>query len=96
MEMGFLLSECELQAILLIYVTYRAAVAPAVPTTAAPPASQVAGMVTRWSRRGEPPAASFLFDRGEAADVACKKSAVLTDMTLTVNLEAHIDTIPYP
>ena len=46
------------------------------PTTAAPPASQVAGMVTRWSRQGEPPAAGFLFDRGEAADVACKKSAV--------------------
>jgi hypothetical protein len=53
-----------------------AAVAPAVLTTAAPPASQVAGMVTRWARRGEPQPASFLFDRGEAADVACKKSAV--------------------
>jgi hypothetical protein len=44
-----------------------AAVAPAVLTTAAPLASQVAGMVTRWARRGEPQPASFLFDRGEAA-----------------------------
>jgi hypothetical protein len=49
---------------------------PNIPAQFSAPASQVAGMVTRWARRGEPQPASFLFDRGEAADVACKKSAV--------------------